>query len=93
MKAREEPDPWEIDGVNIAKSLGNLLAVYVVGLSILFIYIALLGIGIRILLKMRIPWRESLMALYGVMLTAIWLYSWWIAIKRLRKIFISRQNQ
>jgi hypothetical protein len=65
MKAREKPDPWEIDGVNIAKSLGNLLAVYVVGLSTLFLYIALLGIGIRILLKMRIPWREPLMALYG----------------------------
>jgi hypothetical protein len=39
MKAREKPDPWEIDGVNIAKSLGDLLPVYVVGLLTLFIYI------------------------------------------------------
>ncbi len=90
MGSQKDPDPWEIDLKNVAGSLRNLLMVYIVGLSILFIYIFLLAMGLRILLEQSIQGREVVMAIYGVTLTTLWLYGWWMAIKYLRKIFISR---
>jgi len=90
MGSQKDPDPWKIELRNITGSLRNLLIVYIVGLFILFIYISLLGIGLRILLEQSIQGREIIMAIYGVTLTALWLYGWWTAIKYLRKNFISR---
>ncbi|MEM1610628.1 MAG: hypothetical protein QXQ57_03145 [Sulfolobales archaeon] len=92
MGSSKDPDPWRIDLGNVINSLRNLLIVYIIGLSILLIYVFLLGIGIRILLELRIQGREAIMAIYGVILTAMWLYSWWMAIKYIRKIFISRTS-
>lgn len=90
MGSLKDPDPWKIELRNITGSLRNLLIVYIVGLFILFIYISLLGIGLRILLEQSIQGREVIMAIYGVTLTTLWLYGWWTAIKYLRKNFISR---
>jgi positive regulator of sigma E activity len=90
MGSQKDPDPWKIELRNITGSLRNLLIVYIVGLFILFIYISLLGIGLRILLERSIQGREVIMAIYGVTLTTLWLYGWWTAIKYLRKNFISR---
>lgn len=90
MGSQKDPDPWKIELRNITGSLRNLLIVYIVGLFILFIYISLLGIGMRILLERSIQGREVIMAIYGVTLTTLWLYGWWTAIKYLRKNFISR---
>ena len=90
MGSQKDPDPWKIELRNITGSLRNLLIVYIVGLFILFIYISLLGIGLRILLEQSIRGREVIMAIYGVTLTTLWLYGWWTAIKYLRKNFISR---
>ncbi|MEM4970073.1 MAG: hypothetical protein QXE01_02345 [Sulfolobales archaeon] len=92
MGSSKDPDPWRIDLGNVINSLRNLLIVYIIGLSILLIYVFLLGMGIRILLELRIQGREAIMAIYGVILTAMWLYGWWMAIKYLRKIFISRAS-
>jgi hypothetical protein len=90
MGSQEDPDPWKIDLRNVAGSLRNLLIVYIVGLFMLFIYISLLGIGLRILLELSIQGREVIMAIYGATLTTLWLYGWWTSIKYLRKAFISR---
>jgi positive regulator of sigma E activity len=90
MGSQKDPDPWKIELRDITGSLRNLLIVYIVGLFILFIYISLLGIGMRILLERSIQGREVIMAIYGVTLTTLWLYGWWTAIKYLRKNFISR---
>lgn len=90
MGSQKDPDPWKIELRDITGSLRNLLIVYIVGLFILFIYISLLGIGLRILLERSIQGREVIMAIYGVTLTTLWLYGWWTAIKYLRKNFISR---
>jgi len=84
-------DPWHIDWGSVASSLGSLLAVYAAGLAILIAYIALLGLGIRLLLEWG-PGREAVMAIYGVALTAAWLYAWWAVIKGLRRVFISRSQ-
>jgi hypothetical protein len=74
----------EIDLSRLALALRNLLAIYVSGLAILIIYILLLSYGVRILLGLSSPFRELSIGLYGVILTAVWLYSWWRAIKIIR---------
>ncbi len=74
----------EIDLWRTVLSLRNLLAIYVSGLAILIIYILLLSYGIRLLLELSSPLRDVAMVLYGVILTALWLYSWWRVIKATR---------
>jgi len=90
MRSRGGPNPWHVDWGSVASSLTGLLAVYATGLAMLIIYIALLGSGVKALLEWNAPVKETMMAIYGAVLTAAWLYAWWIAIKRLRRILISR---
>ncbi len=71
----------EIDLSRLALALRNLLAIYASGLAILIIYILLLSHGVRLLLGLSSPLRELSIGFYGVILTIVWLYSWWRVIK------------